>query len=133
MDRPKPGEMSGMKLAFYFRYNKIYIGKKTMAALGMPQYVHLLVDRKEKWLFVKACKRDKDAFNVYYSPVDGDEIRYTINEKPLLLWFSRIIGLDKDSQSIRFEGNFMEEENAVFFDMNKYTFITYGEQTKSAK
>ena len=53
-------------LAFYFRDKRINIGKKTMEAIGMPDYVHLLLDRREKWLFVKGCEKDNDAFNVYY-------------------------------------------------------------------
>ena len=33
----------GLRLAFYFRHNRIYIGKKTMEVLGMPDYVHLFI------------------------------------------------------------------------------------------
>ena len=113
-------------LAFYFRDKRINIGKKTMEAIGMPDYVHLLLDRREKWLFVKGCEKDNDAFNVYYTTGENSDIlRYYINGKALLEKLAVMIGAEKESESIRFNGRYIEEDDAVFFNLNEYTVIPY--------
>ena len=113
-------------MSFYFRADRINIGKATMEALGMPGFVHLLVDRKEKWFFIKGCEKDRDAFDVYFKAGEGkDSVHYYINEKPLLKWLANEMGIDGSSQSVRFSGKYLEEEEAAYFDLKDYTVIPY--------
>ena len=118
----------GLKLAFYFRYNRIYIGKKTMQVLGMPDYVHLLINEKEKWLFIKSCEKDKNAFNVYFTcGEDSDNMQYLINEKPLLKWLARIMGVEGMADTVQFSGLYIPDDEAVFFNMKRYSVMSHDE------
>ena len=138
MDLDKESTTSGprfrqtISMALCFRDSRINISKKTMEALGMPGYVHLLIDRGQKWLFLKACERDKDAINVYYTTGEGSELfHYQIIGKTLLSLISGIMGVGRYSDSLRLLGSYLPDDEAVYFDMNRYDVIPYGEENSN--
>ena len=113
----------------YFRDNRIHVRKGTIAALGNPHYVHLHVNEKKKRLFIEACEKDKDSFRIYYKKDDGTDeenpVRCYINAKRVLDYLSRLIGVDRYSESLRFNGELIDEENVLFIDLTKFEVIPY--------
>lgn len=43
-----------------FRSDRIHIRRKTIFDLGMPKYVHLLVNEKSKRMFIQSCGKEDD-------------------------------------------------------------------------
>ena len=124
-DPDKAGSQD-LKLSFYFRHNRINIGKRTMEAIGMPDYIHLLVSRKKKYLFIKPCKKDKEAFNVYFTHGEGnDDLQYRINEKPLLKWLGQLAGIESETDTVQFSGIYIPQDNAVCFNLREYSVISH--------
>lgn len=120
-------------VSMYFRVDRIHIRKGAIAALGNPHYVHLRVNERKKQLFIQSCEKDKDAFRIYYKPeADTDEEspeRCYINAKRLLDYLSRLIGVERYSESLRFYSELIEDEGSderlLFIDLTKYDVIPY--------
>lgn len=116
-------------ISIYFCDNRIHILKDTIRALGNPRYVHLHINEEKKYLFISACEKDKDAFRIYYKTSNiTDELnpkRFHINAKGLLNYLSKIIGVERDSDSLRFPGELLEGENIIYIDLTKYEIIPY--------
>lgn len=72
-------------ISMYFWDHRINIRKKALAILGNPQYIHLLINEKEKQLFIQRCEsRDNDTFSIEYRDEFGDLDYYYINAKNLM-------------------------------------------------
>lgn len=116
-------------VSMYFRDNRIHVRKGTIAELGNPRYVHLHVNEKKKQLFIQPCEKDKDSFRIYYKADEGSNeenpMRCYLNAKRILDYLSRLIGVDRYSESLRFDGELMEEDNVLFIDLTSYKVIPY--------
>ncbi len=116
-------------ISIYFCDNRIHILKDTIRALGNPRYVHLHINEEKKYLFISACEKDKDAFRIYYKVNDAtDEMnpkRFHINAKGLLNYLSKVIGVERYSDSLRFPGQLLEGDSIVYFDLTNYEVIPY--------
>lgn len=72
-------------ISMYFWDHRISIRKQALLDLGNPQYIHLLINKSKKYLFIQRCEeRDNDTFPIQYRE-DTEEIdRYYINAKNLM-------------------------------------------------
>ena len=113
----------------YFRDSRIHVRKGTIVALGNPHYVHLHVNEKKKQMFIEPCEKDRDSFRIYYKKdEDSDDenpVRCYINAKRVLDYLSRLIGVDRYSESLRFYGEMIEEDNVLYIDLTNYEVIPY--------
>lgn len=119
-------------ISIYFRNDRIHIWKSTIRVLENPRYVHLRMNEGKKYLFISACEKDKDAFRIYYSLANSEDNsrpkRFHINAKGLLTYLSRIIGVERDSDSLKFFGELLLPEKAVCIDLKNYEIIPYLEE-----
>jgi len=112
-------------VSLYFRDNRIHIRRKTIYDLGKPKYVHLLINEREKQMFIQSCEKDKDAFCLNYSAVDDDAERCYVNAKALLQYLASVIGVAYPSDSLWFAGTMLDDGKTVFIDMSSYQTIPY--------
>lgn len=152
-------------ISLYFRDNRIHIWKKTIDALKSPGYVCLFINEARKQLFIQSCKKNKDAFRVYYKSGShkekGQNMAYTvqgslpsmalsdiaeessvpqeyehgsarperfyINAKPLLDYLARLIGVERESESLRYYGQLLPDEKTIYINLVNYEIITYSD------
>lgn len=113
-------------ITIYFRRSTIHIRKKTLLDIGYPEYIHLLLNEKEKQMFIQRCERDRDAFKInYVMDRDGINKRFYISDKPFLKYLALLIGISKDSESLLYAGTLLEDGKTVFVDLMKYQVIPY--------
>ena len=140
----KPG------ISAYFNQDKIRIRFRTLEDLNYPEYIHFLIDEKKKHMFIEKCKRDLDAFRIDYrnrkSVKNGNggndsvqsetedgcrrrihEQSVYLHEKRFLDYLARVIGVPRNSQSLRFNGK-LQKDGRIFIDLNEYTVIKYTKQ-----
>ena len=112
-------------MAVYFYDERICLWKETIDYLNYPKYIHLLLDEKNKLLFIKpADKRDNDTFRIIYSQFDEDN-RYRISSKQFVKKLASIIGVDFPSNSLWFEGYYLKEEHSVLINLSRYHITEY--------
>lgn len=113
-------------ISMYFWDHRISIRKQALLDLGNPQYIHLLINKSKKYLFIQRCEeRDNDTFPIQYRE-DTEEIdRYYINAKNLMEYLARLIGVPFPSNSLRFNGKIMDDGITLFVDLNEYQVIPY--------
>lgn len=115
-------------ISVYFNGDKIRIRYKTIEELDYPEYIHLRINEEKKHLFIEKCGRDMDAFRIEYQQVlDGRKVKDPscyIHAKSFLEYMAGVIGVSKDSPSLRFEGRPMPD-GTVFIDLNRYEVIEY--------
>lgn len=121
--------MTNKGITVYFFDERLRIFKEAMEFLKYPKYIHLLIDEKNKHLFIRRSEtRDNDTFRVVTTQF-GEERRYRISSKWFVKYLASLIGVEFPSNSLWFDGYFMEDENTVLIDLNKYHVIEYGEDT----
>ena len=109
-----------------FYDDRIHIWKQTIEYLEKPHYLKLYVNEKNKWLFLQISeKRDCNTFKVYYTKDKDLMVRCHIMAKKLMKYFASAIGVPYPSDSLKFIGRYMEEENALFFNLTEYEVIPY--------
>ena len=115
-------------ISAYFTGDRIRIRYKTIEELDNPEYIHLRINEEKKHLFIEKCERDMDAFRIKYQQVlDGRKVKDPscyINAKNFLVYMAGVIGVPKDSPSLRFDGQLMPD-GTVFVDLNRYEVIEY--------
>ena len=120
-------------ISMYFTNDKIYVRKNTIKALRSPKYVHLYLNRGNKLLFIIPCEKDRDSFRIHYDEwityLDGDGKSYKepqvffINAKRLLDLLARIVGVQRDSVSLRFSG--ILQDGQVIINLKTYEVVQY--------
>ncbi|MCD7811224.1 MAG: hypothetical protein LUG91_05150 [Ruminococcus sp.] len=112
------------RITFRFNTDRICIWKNTVRSLGNPQYIHLLINEKEKQMFIQVCDHDKDAFRLYYNKrSNGREAEFHVNAKRLMKYLAKVVSVDYNGPSIRFDGILMEDGITVFIDLRKYEVL----------
>lgn len=111
-------------ISLYFAANRINIHKQTIYDLGKPEYIHLLINEKEKQMFIQSRERDLDAFRLYYAPESGDKSgRFYVNAKSLLTYLASVINVDRNGPSLRFAGILLEDGATVYINLKEYEVI----------
>ena len=119
-------------ISFYFTNDRIRIRYKTIEDLDCPEYIHLRINEEKKHLFIEKCGRDINAYHIIYSHV-GEEKKVRaqscyINAKKFLEYMAGVIGVPKDSPSLRYTGQKLPD-GTIFIDLNKYEVIEHTETT----
>ena len=87
------------------------------------------MNEEQKQLFIARCEKDEDSFRVYYKKSDESEetspLVCYINAKRILDYFARVVGVRRNSDSLRFKGEVYEEGRIVFIDLSNYEVITH--------
>lgn len=118
-------------ISMYFTSDQIYVRKDTITALRNPEYVHLYLNRGNKLLFIVPCEKDRDSFRIYYDEwvecVDDDgkvhkePQLFFINARRLLDLLAKVVGVKRDSVSLRFAG--ILHDGHVIINLKKYEVV----------
>ena len=112
-------------ISIYFRNNRINIHRRAIYAIGRPQYIHLLINREKKQIFIQSCKMDKDAFKVYYQNNQRNAINCYLNSKWLIRHFADLLGVSYTAESMYFPGIILSDGCTMFVDLNHYEVIPH--------
>ena len=117
------------RISFLFKADRINIWRETVENLGMPQYIHLLINEKEKKMFIQTCERDKDAFRLYYTRgKTGNKAHLHVNAKRLMKYLAVLCETDYNGPSIRFDGVLLEDGHTIYYNLLEYEIIEFDEE-----
>ncbi len=116
-------------LGIYFFHDRIRLSDRTIEELDNPKYIHLLLDKKEKHLFIRASKkRDNDTFRVIRYRERGGWC-YRIYSKGFVKYLAYLIGLPYPFNSVWYDVTMLEDRQTAFVDLNEYHIIPNREDT----
>ncbi len=114
-----------------FHNNEINIRIRTLKELRSPRFVHILINAKERHLYIQRCEeRDNDAFPIDYTAVETDR-KCRFKAKPLVIYLASIIGVPYPSQSLRFCGRLLEDGDTVLIDLDDHQILSYSDNKVS--
>lgn len=106
------------------KYNRIYVHRTTLKAIGNPEFVSLGIHPKSKKLVVLAAEEcDKDAMRVRC----WEDNSFCIQSKVLLDGICTVAPQVGAQDSCLLHGRLLKEQNAAAFDMNAIEPITEAE------
>lgn len=106
------------------KYNRIYVHRTTLKAIGSPEFVSLGIHPKSKKLVVLAAKEcDKEAMRVRYT----EDNMFCIYSKVLLEGICTVTPQIGAQDSCLLHGRLLKEQNAAAFNMNDIEIITEAE------
>ena len=106
------------------KYNRIYVHRTTLKAIGNPEFVSLGIHPKSKKLVVLAAEEcDKEAMRIRYT----EDNMFCIYSKVLLDGICRVAPQIGAQDSCLLHGRLLKEQNAAAFDMNDIEIITEAE------
>lgn len=128
---PRPAKNG---ISIYFRCRRISIHRGTIYAIGRPKYIHLLINRKEKKMFIQGCEQDKNAFKIYYTfSKDGNHVdKCHIQSRWFIEYFADMLGVSYTSESLYFPGVVMDDGRTIQIDLNQFETIAYRQEQEDA-
>ena len=106
------------------KYNRIYIHRITLKAMGDPAFISLGIHPQSKKLVVLSAEEcDKDAMRVRYT----SDNMFCIYSKVLLDGICTVAPQVGTQDSCLLHGRLLKEQNAAAFDMNDIETITEAE------
>lgn len=104
--------------------NGLTFNKGVTKKLGYPQYVVLLIDKETQRIAIQKCSSDADkAFPFYKGDKEEEDANRIFsvrwNSKDLLSTVKTMMDWDLAIDSYRANGEMLEEENAMIFDLSK--------------
>ena len=106
--------------------NGLTFSKGVVIKMGYPEYAKLLIDKNGKRIAVKSCDKNDPNATQFFSAEKKEKntvLSVRWNSKDLLNTIRTFMEWDLKTDSYRIEGFFIEEENAVLFDLNKATLL----------
>lgn len=106
------------------KYNRIYVHRATLKAIGNPEFVSLGIHPQSRKLVVLAAEEhEKDALRVRYA----EDNTFCIHSKVLLDGICTVAPQISAQGSCLLHGKLLKEQNAAAFDMNDIETITEAE------
>jgi len=111
--------------SIYFKSNRIRFRNSFIHAIGDPEFIHLFIDSKDHIMYIQACEKDKDAFEVYFREEWSDSAFY-LRGKILIEFIAKLIGAP-DVASYRYDA-VQVNEKTMMVALDEYEVITKGEE-----
>ena len=106
------------------KYNRIYVHRATLKAMGNPKFVSLGIHpQSRKLVLLAAEEHEKDALRVRYM----DDKMFCIYSKVLMDGICTVAPQIGAQDSCLLHGKLLKEQNAAAFDMNDIEMITEAE------
>ena len=116
-------------LGIYFFDDRIRFSDRTMEELKKPKFIHLLLDREQKRLYIRSSeKRDNDTFKVVQHKERGG-VCYRIYSKGFVKYLAYLIGVPYPSNSVWYDVIMQEDGQTAFVDLSDYHIIPYREES----
>ena len=106
------------------KYNRIYVHRATLKAIGNPEFVSLGIHpQSRKLVLLAAEEHEKDALRVRCA----EDNMFCIYSKVLLDGICTVVPRIGAQDSCLLHGKLLKEQNAAAFDMNDIEMITEAE------
>ena len=110
-------------VSIYFRDDAINVKRLSLMDIGTPKYIHLLLDKNKKLLYIQACEKDKNAFLIQKSDMDK---RFMIICKRFVRYLASVIGVKYDtSNSLKFQDCVQIDAFTLRIDLRHYEEVQY--------
>lgn len=103
--------------------NGVTFNKAVVMKLDYPKHVIFLVDDKTGRIAVQACDEKTPNAVGFYKPKKANVISVRWNGRDLLNTIKNMMQWDLGKEAYRAEGELIEEEKAMIFDLNKATIL----------
>ena len=108
-----------------FTQNGVTFNKSVTLKLGEPEYARFLINADEKLVAVQACDADEKNATVFYRPKASGVLSVRWNARDLLNTIERIMGWNFKEATYRADGELLQYERAIVFDLTRATVIPY--------
>ena len=103
--------------------NGITFNKAVVMKMGYPSYVIFLVDENSRRIALQTCDEKTPNAVAFYKPKKTNVISVRWNGRDLLNTIKKMTQWDLGKESYRTEGELIQEENAMIFDLNRATLL----------
>lgn len=110
------------------KYNRIYIHRTTLRAIGNPDFVSLGIHPEKKKLVV-LVSREKAKNGIHVQ--DAEDNTFFIQSKVLLDGICMVAPQIGAQSSCLLHGKLLKKQNAVAFDLNNMETITEADERKA--
>ena len=115
-----PAELA---MSIDFKHHRIRIHKKTLHALGNPEYVQLLVASEERALAIARCDRsDPQSHRLHWERLANGQ-SFELHSKPLMMNLLKLRGDWREDQTYRIRGAVAAADGAAVFNMAESTRV----------
>lgn len=106
------------------KYNRIYVHRATLKAIGNPEFVSLCIHPQgRKLVLLAAAEHEKDALRVRCA----EDNTFCIHSKVLLDGICTVAPQIGAQDSCLLHGKLLKEQSAAAFDMNDIEMLTEAE------
>ncbi len=107
--------------------NGVTFNKASIVKLGKPACVKLLMNKSDKMIAVQSCNDLDENATAFYKPKKSGLITVRWNNGELINTISRLMSWNLNEDGYRIDGDFLDEENAMVFDLKKAKSISENE------
>ena len=98
--------------------NGLTFNKAVIMKLGYPRFVNLLISKERQMIAIRACHENDPSRAAFYNADKSSNIlSVRWNHKDLLNTISSITGWILEEESFRVDGELIEEERAMLFNL----------------
>jgi len=109
--------------------NGVTFNKTSIVKLGRPSHVLLMINEDKKQIAVQPCDAENEDATPFLRSEGKSVLSVRWNNKDLLNTLSKLMGWDLKECGYRVDGDYLNNENAMVFDLNTATRIGEKDQT----
>ena len=103
--------------------NGITFNKAVVMKLDYPKFVVLLIDDDSRRIALQVCDEKTPNSVAFFKEKKSNVISVRWNGRDLLNTIKTMMGWNLEKESYRTEGELIQEENAMIFDLNNATTL----------
>ena len=97
--------------------NGLTFNRTAVVKLGEPEYVILMKNEKDRLLAVQVCTEEEPDRTPFLSNRGKTVISVRWNNKDLIHTISKLMGWDMSNNGYRVNGDYLNDERAMVFDL----------------
>ena len=103
--------------------NGITFNKAVVMKLNYPKHVIFLIDENSRRMALQVCNEKTANAVAFYKPKKSNVVSVRWNGRDLINTIKNMMQWNLEKESYRIEGELIQEENAMIFDLNKATLL----------
>lgn len=103
--------------------NGVTFNKAVVMKLNYPKHVILLIDDNSRRIALQVCDEKTSNAVAFYKPKKANVVSVRWNGRDLINTIKNMMQWNLEKESYRIEGELIQEENAMIFDLNKATIL----------
>jgi len=103
--------------------NGITFNKPCIVKLGKPTHVMIMINDEMKQLAIQVCDSESDNATPFLRKEGKSTLSVRWNNKDFLNQLSKMMSWDLNTSGYRVNGDYLDNENAMIFDLNSATAL----------